>query len=54
MSRSGRKHERIHQCIRCDEYDPKDKYCVGGGKDIQEPKKLRYCPGFKPLKEAGE
>ena len=54
MSRSGRKHERIHQCVRCDEYDPKDIYCVGGRKDIQEPMKLIYCPGFKPKKEASE
>jgi len=52
MSRSGRKHERIHQCIRCDDFDPKDSYCVAGLKDIQEPKKLIYCIGFKRLQEA--
>ena len=52
MTRSGRKHERIHQCSRCEEYDEKDKYCVGGGKDIYEPMKLIYCIGFKPIKEA--
>lgn len=54
MSRSGRKHERIHQCIRCEEYDKRDTYCLGGLKDIHEPKKLRYCTGFKPIKEAAE
>lgn len=52
MSRSGRKHERTHQCIRCEEYDEKDHYCLGGGKVILEPKKLIYCTGFKPRKEA--
>lgn len=52
MSRSGRKHERIHQCSRCKEYDEKDEYCLGGGKVILEPLKLLYCIGFKPRKEA--
>ena len=52
MSKSVRKHERIHQCVRCADYDPKDKYCISGGKDIHEPMKLIYCTGFKPLKEA--
>jgi len=47
----ARKHERIHQCSRCREYDEKDKYCVGGGKDIYEPMKLIYCIGFKPIKK---
>lgn len=46
---SGRKHERIHQCIRCGEYDVKDKFCIPGEKNIHEPMKLRYCVGFKPL-----
>jgi len=48
----ARKHERVHQCIRCEEYDVKDTYCLGGGKVIYEPMKLRYCTGFKPRKEA--
>jgi hypothetical protein len=51
---SGRKHERIHQCIRCGEYDVKDLFCIPGEKDIHKPKKLRYCIGFKPKKEDGE
>ncbi len=54
LSRSGLKHERIHQCIRCDDYEEKDRYCVGGSKDIQEPMKLIYCTGFKPLKEKND
>lgn len=40
------KHERVHQCIRCAEYDEKDRYCLKGRKDIYEPLKLRYCSGF--------
>ena len=52
MSRSGRKHERIHQCIRCADFDVKDSYCLGGGKVIYEPKKLIYCTGFKSIQEA--
>lgn len=51
---SGRKHERIHQCGRCGEYDVKDRFCISGQKDIHEPKVLRYCIGFKPLKEVKE
>ena len=47
----GYKHERIHQCIRCSEYDKKDEYCLSGGKNIFEPKKLRYCIGFKPKED---
>lgn len=47
---SGRKHERIHQCIRCGEYDEKDSYCIKGQKDIYEPNKLRYCSGFVMIK----
>ena len=52
MSRSGRKHERIHQCDRCDEFDEKDSYCLKGHKDIYEPLKLIHCNGFKKKKEA--
>lgn len=51
MSRSGRKHERIHQCSRCTVFDRVDSWCVDGGKDIQEPEKLIYCSGFKTLKK---
>jgi len=51
MSRSGRKHERIHQCIRCAEYDEADKYCLSGCKDVYAPKRLRYCMGFVRKKE---
>lgn len=43
----GRKHERIHQCVRCDEFDEKDSYCLKGRKDIHEPKKAKFCSGFK-------
>jgi len=52
MSRSGRKHERIHQCSRCADFDPKDSYCLSGLKDIHEPQKLQYCTGFVRKKEA--
>jgi len=51
---SGRKHERIHQCIRCEEYDVKSRFCLGGLKDIYDSKILIYCSGFKPKKEAQE
>jgi len=53
MSR-GVKHERIHQCVRCEEFDSSDSYCLKGHKDIYEPKKLRYCIGFKKKKIEGE
>ncbi len=46
---SGRKHERIHQCIRCGEYDVPSRFCLGGLKDIYDPKIIIYCSGFKPL-----
>jgi len=46
----GVKHERIHQCVRCEGFDGKDSWCVPGGKDIYEPKKLRYCTGFTKKK----
>lgn len=49
---SGRKHERIHQCSRCTEHDEPDEWCLSGEKHIEDPKKLRYCVGFKPKKEA--
>ena len=41
------KHERVHQCVRCGEFDKVDSYCLGGGKDVHEPSKLRYCSGYK-------
>lgn len=44
---SARKHERIHQCTRCGEFEEKDSYCIPGGKDIDEPFVLRYCRRFK-------
>ena len=47
----GLKHERIHQCVRCDGYDEKDVFCLPGGKDIHEPMKLRYCAGFTKKKK---
>ncbi len=47
MIRSGGKHEKVHQCSRCREFDEKDSYCIPGGKDIYEPLKLRFCRGFK-------
>ena len=50
MSRGGRKHDRIHQCVRCEEHDAKDEWCVGGNKAVHEPLKLRWCNGFKPIK----
>lgn len=50
MSR-GVKHERIHQCVRCEEFDSSsDSYCLKGHKDIYEPMKLRYCVGFTKKK----
>ncbi len=47
----GMKHERIHQCSRCEELDEKDLWCIKGQKDIHEPKILRYCIGFTKKKE---
>ncbi len=49
MSR-GVKHERIHQCVRCEEHDAHDEWCIRGQKDIYEPLKLRYCIGFTKKK----
>lgn len=43
----GLKHERVHQCDRCGEFDKVDSYCLSGEKDIHEPSKLRYCIGYK-------
>lgn len=51
MIRSGGKHEKIHQCTRCTELDEKDSYCISGGKDIDEPLKLRYCRRFKQKRQ---
>ena len=50
----GRKHERIHQCVRCGDFDEGDSWCIPGEKEIHEPKKLRYCAGFKKKRARGE
>ncbi len=46
------KHEQLHKCIQCNEYDETAPYCEHLGGYAMYPRILKLCQGFNPKKEA--